>query len=65
MRELLNASKGEGKWKDLPVNLRLQALLKCIEYGVGRPVSLDRTASALSSNGDGGAKEEVAGLTFE
>lgn len=67
LKELTDAALGEGKWKELPVTLRLQALQRCIEYGVGRPVALDRNTAvrAEADSGEGGQKEEPAGLTFE
>jgi len=52
--ELLRAAKGEGSWKELPPAGRLQALLKAIEYGVGKPIGLDKeTPKDTASEGNG------------
>lgn len=42
MRDLINAAMGRGKYHDLPSDKRLAALLKAIEYGVGKPIGLDK-----------------------
>jgi hypothetical protein len=38
-KELLDAALGRGAWHDLPLDKRLQALTKALEYAVGRPVA--------------------------
>jgi hypothetical protein len=62
--DLLKAAKGEGAWKELSARERLQALLKVIEYGVGRSISLDKmTPKDVES--EGGGVEEPSSLQFE
>lgn len=38
-KELLDAALGRGGWHDLPLEKRLQALTKALEYAVGRPTA--------------------------
>ncbi|HLE82194.1 MAG TPA: hypothetical protein VJA25_13030 [Dehalococcoidia bacterium] len=60
MDELLKAAKGQGDWKGLTQRERLTALLKAIEYGVGRPTTVDKQGPKdVQSEGDG---VEAAGL---
>lgn len=62
--ELERAAKGTGAWKDLPLQQRLTALLKVIEYGLGRPVGVDKqTPKDVAS--EGGGTDAPATLTFE
>lgn len=49
--ELLSAALGRGDWKDLPLDKRLQALIKALEYAQGKPVT-----GRAASEGD---EEEV------
>ena len=36
-KELLDAALGRGEWHDLPLEKRLTALTKALEYAIGRP----------------------------
>lgn len=38
--ELVNAALGRGKWKQLPIDKRLAALIKANEYVNGRPLPM-------------------------
>mgnify|MGYP005856785109 CR=1 FL=1 len=58
--DLLRAAKGSGTWKTLPKEKRLVAILKLIEYGVGRP----ETMSKAKVDQDVQAQDEQEGLTI-
>ena len=60
-KELLDAALGNGDWHDLPLEKRLQALTKALEYAVGRPVQ--RTPP--KGDDDGTPSEETGGLELE
>ena len=64
LQELVKASRGQGEWKDLPASARLQALLRVIEYGVGKTVTVDKMRPKDVSS-EGGGVEEAATLQFE
>lgn len=63
-RELELAATGKGAWKDLPLPQRLSALLKVIEYGVGKSIGLDKMAPK-DVQSEGGGIEAAEGLKFE
>lgn len=62
MQELLAAARGTGRWDDLPSTSRLQALQKCIEYGIGRPESVTKTTTPAKSDEEDAAPTQ--GLTI-
>lgn len=62
--DLIAAAQGRGVWKDLPLDKRLGALLKCIEYGLGKPIGVDKTLPR-DLRAEGGEVEAPATLTFE
>ncbi len=64
MNDLLHASRGEGVWKALPLQQRLMALQKCIEYGLGKPVGVDKTGPKDVAS-EGGGTESAGTLEFE
>ena len=51
--DLLKAARGEGVWTALPVDKRLAALFKAIEYAAGKPIGLDKTTGSEKAEGDG------------
>ena len=53
---LLKAAKAQGRFKDISPDKQVAAILKSLEYGVGRP----RQADPVSPE----EKEEQAGLAF-
>lgn len=55
--ELLNAALGRGNWHDLPLERRLVALTKALEYAVGRPTA--------RKDDEPPAPAEAPGLTIE
>jgi hypothetical protein len=59
---LLAAAEGKGEWKELPVDKRLQALFKAIEYGAGKPIGRDKTLEPAPA-GEGDGVEQAGGLT--
>jgi hypothetical protein len=58
---LLDAALGRNEWHDLPLDKRLAAITKALEYSVGRP------ASQKVAPSDGGTSESVdqGGLEME
>jgi hypothetical protein len=64
LQELVEASRGKGHWKDLPAQSRLTALLKVIEYGVGKSVSLDKMGGKDTA-AEGGDVEKAGTLEFD
>lgn len=63
LEALVAASQGKGTWKDLPVSARLQALMKVIEYGVGKTVTMDKVVSG-NQNPEGGGTEAPGTIEF-
>lgn len=63
MDDLLKAARGQGEWKDLPLTMRLTALQRCIEYGVGKTISLDKMAPKDVIS-EGGGSEETGTIEF-
>lgn len=58
-RELLDAALGRGEWHDLPLEKRLAALTKALEYAVGRPVQRSSPKDeGADQNGHGGLELE-------
>lgn len=61
--QLVAASKGMGRWKELSVKDQLMALLKVVEYGVGKSITLDKmTPKNPAEDGDG--VEKADGIEF-
>lgn len=62
-KELLAAARGVGAWKDLPAEKRLAALTKAIEYGIGRPISVDKLTKPEEPD-DGEGPESASGIVI-
>lgn len=58
--ELLQAALGEGKWKDLPLDKRLTAVMKALEYAVGKP-----TAGKSTGNTEPDEEPAKPGIVIE
>jgi hypothetical protein len=50
-KELLKAARGEEPYDQLDVKERLGAVLKCLEYGIGRP-STNKTAASTEPSAE-------------
>ncbi len=61
MQDLLSAARGAGEWAALPLDKRLGALLKAIEYGLGKPVGVDKQSPKDVNSDD----ESSSTLIFE
>lgn len=55
-RELLKAAHGRGRFSDLPGDKRLQAVLRALEWGLGKPT----TRAARADQPD-----DIPGLNFK
>jgi len=62
--ELEKAASGQGDWKDLPLPQRLSALMRVIEYGVGKSITLDKMAPKDVSS-EGGGSETAGTIEFQ
>lgn len=62
--DLLKAARGQAPFHDLPPDKRLAALFKVLEYGAGKPVSLDKTTPDTKLPEDDG-REPPGSLTIE
>lgn len=51
LKELVQAAYGRGKWKDLPMEKRLQALFKANEYINGRPIPMKEIEDEVAHAG--------------
>ncbi len=63
LRDLVAASRGQGRWADLPIKDQLGALQKVVEYGFGKAVTFDKMAKADPGE-DGDAVEEADGISL-
>ena len=63
-QDLLRAARGMPPFRDLPPEKRLMALTKAIEYGAGRPVTLDRLTPRAEDEDDDG-REKPGSLVIE
>lgn len=50
-RALLDAALGTGDWHDLPLEKRLDALKRALEYAVGRPTARKDSEPATPEEG--------------
>jgi hypothetical protein len=41
-RTLIQAALGQGRFRDLPPRCQLTALMRAVEWGIGKPVMMDR-----------------------
>ncbi len=62
-RDLIAASRGQGRWKDLAIKDQLAALLKVMEYGMGKAITLDKMRPSDAAE-DGNAVEEADGISL-
>lgn len=51
LEELEKAAKGHGEWEGLALDKRLSALIKAIEYRVGRPLPMDKGGDEAEEEG--------------
>lgn len=63
-KDLQAAASGTGAWKQLPLQSRLAALLKVIEYGVGKPIGVDKLHPTPVA-AEGGGAETPGTVSFE
>lgn len=63
LRDLVAASRGQGRWSDLPIKDQLGALQKVVEYGFGKAVTLDKMRPSDAAE-DGDAVEEADGIAL-
>lgn len=66
-KDLEAAARGTGPWKELPLSNRLAALLKVIEYGVGKPIGVDKQTKTpeAGSAEEGGGSEAASTVRFD
>lgn len=57
-QELLNAALGEGSFSELEPKTRLQAVLRALEYGLGKPGAASKVDPAKGSDEPSGPTPE-------